>query len=236
MIVLALVLLVLCCSPRPASSCSAFRASSSPSSAADGSDTRGSQKPVRLNAREKDDIITRMQAQPNADVLEIIKDGGPINVESATNGADLQTGGGNIHVKSAQGFVKAGTGGGNITIDALNGGLEATTGAGQVNVTMVGAPDRQQHEVTICSSKGDITLVVPPGLPMRIDLKLAFTNTPNHYRIVSDFPLMQRTSADWSSAEGTPRKYIYATGNIGAGKALIKIQTVNGNIYLRKGQ
>jgi hypothetical protein len=68
---------------------------------------------------------------------------------------------------------------------------------------------------------------------MQLDLKLAFTNTENKYQIVSDAPLQERTTTDWSSDEGTPRKYIYANGNIGGGKNRIKLQTVNGNIYLR---
>jgi hypothetical protein len=191
---------------------------------------------IRVRARQehnKEGDMSQKQAQAGTDVLEIIKDGGRINVESAPYGADLETGGGNIHVKSAAGFVKAGTGGGNITIDSLDGGLHATTGAGQVHVTLAGDPNAEMHDVTISSSKGDITLVIPKGFSAQVDLKLAFTNTGNKYQIVSDFPLKERTTADWSSDEGTPRKYIYANGNTGSGKNRIKLQTINGNIYLR---
>jgi len=172
---------------------------------------------------------------PVPGVVRITKDGGAINVEEAPEGAELATGGGKIHVRSAKRFVEAGTGGGEIVIDSVDGWVQATTGAGKVSVTMVGNPNEGRRDVSISSSSGDVTLVVPAGLAMDFDLKLAYTNTRKEYRIISDFDLEQRSTDQWSSAEGTPRKYIYGTGKTGGGNHRIKIQTINGNIYLRKG-
>ncbi len=166
---------------------------------------------------------------PVPGVVRITKDGGAINVEEAPEGAELATGGGNIHVRSAKRFVEAGTGGGEIVIDSVDGWVQATTGAGNVSVTMVGNPNEGRRDVSISSSSGDVTLVVPAGLAMDFDLKLAYTNTRKEYRIVSDFELEQRSTDQWSSAEGTPRKYIYGTGKTGRGNHRIKIQTINGN-------
>ncbi|MGH9968802.1 MAG: DUF4097 family beta strand repeat-containing protein [Pyrinomonadaceae bacterium] len=176
------------------------------------------------------------ETRPVNGVVKISKGGGAINVEEAPEGAELMTGGGKIHVRSAKHFVEATTGGGDIVIDAVDGSVQATTGAGNVSVTMIGNPNEGQRDVAISSSSGDVTLVVPAGLAMDFDLKLAYTNTRKPYRIVSDFALDQRSTAEWSSAEGTPRKYIYGTGKTGVGSHLIKIHTVNGSIYLKRGQ
>ncbi|HKP81703.1 MAG TPA: hypothetical protein VJT69_06785 [Pyrinomonadaceae bacterium] len=169
--------------------------------------------------------------------LRVSQGVGPINVEDAPNGARLNTGSGKIYVKSARQFVEADTGSGNIVIDAVDGSVKAATGLGTVNVTMVGDPANGQRDVKIICSIGDVTLVVPDGLGMDLDLKLAYTNNANKdFRIVSDFPLNQRITEEWSSAEGTPRKYILGTGHIGTGRNRITIQNINGNIYLKKGQ
>ncbi len=41
---------------------------------------------------------------------------------------------------------------------------------------------------------------------------------------------------EWDDSEGTPRKYIYATGSIAGGKNKIHIDTINGSVYLKKGK
>lgn len=170
--------------------------------------------------------------------LRISKGAGPISIEDAPNGAQLKTGAGTIHVKSARRCVEAKTGSGHIMIDAVDGCVRATTGLGTVSVTMVGNPADGERDVEIIGSIGDVTLVVPDGLDMDFNLKLAYTdNAKKEFRIVSDFPMNQRVSDQWSSsAEGTPRKYIYGTGQIGTGRNRITIQNINGNIYVKRSQ
>lgn len=172
----------------------------------------------------------------SADELRIRKAGGKINVDDAPNGADLQTGGGSIHVNSARGFVKASTGGGSITIDVIDGEVRATTGAGRIDVTMVGDSTSGRRDVYLTSGNGDITLVLPANISADFDIRLAYTNTDKAYQIVSDFNLNQRSTNDWSNTEGTSRKYIYGTGSIKGGNNKIKIDTVNGNIYIKRGR
>lgn len=181
-------------------------------------------------------ISSRGSQNQAAGVVKIAKGGGAIVVDDAPHGADVQTGGGKIYVKSARQFVEATTGAGDIVVDAVDGSVQATTGSGNVSVTMVGNPAAGGRDVSIASSSGDVTLVVPAGLDMNLDLRLAYTQTKNQFRIVSDFPLSQRETDQWSSEEGTPRKYIFGTGQIGTGRNQIKIHTVNGNIYLKRGQ
>lgn len=167
--------------------------------------------------------------------LKIRKAGGAIDVAEAPEGADLETGGGRIHVGSARGFVRAQTGGGEIVIDSVEGWVQATTGAGNVSVTLTGGGEGRR-DVTISSAAGDVTLVAPPDLSARFDLKLAYTKEDRPYAIDSDFAVERRAPSEWSTVEGTARRYVFATGSVGGGRGLIKIQTVNGNIRVRKGR
>jgi DUF4097 and DUF4098 domain-containing protein YvlB len=166
--------------------------------------------------------------------LRIRKAGGSIEIADAPEGADLETGGGRIHVGAARRFVRAQTGGGEIVIDSVDGWVQATTGAGDVRVTLTGGEGRR--DVTISSSAGDVTLVAPPDFSARFDLKLAYTKEDRPYRIDSDFAVEQRATDEWSTAEGTARKYVFGTGSVGGGRGLVKIQTVNGSIHVRKGR
>jgi hypothetical protein len=87
---------------------------------------------------------------------------------------------------------------------------------------------------------GDITLNVPAGLSMDVDIVLAYTDRSWHdgkgYVIDSDFDLREERTKEWDRREGTPRKYVYGTGSINGGKNKIRIETVNGNVYLKKGK
>lgn len=168
--------------------------------------------------------------------LKISKGGGRIDIADAPEGASLETGGGSIHVGSSRRFIMAQTGGGDIVVDAVDGWVQATTGAGKVSVTMTGDPEKGKRDVSISSGNGDVTLVVPERLSMDLDLKLAYTDAGGTYRIDSDFPVERRTTDEWSSAEGTARKYILGAGRVAGGRNRIKIHTVNGNIHLRKAR
>ena len=170
-------------------------------------------------------------------MVKISTMGGAINVSDAPEGADVHTMGGNIHIKSAAKFVKAKTMGGDITIDAIDGAVKATTMGGNIIITMTGDPQKGDREVKLSSMGGDITLTVPAGLSMDVDIQLALTkNAKKDYKIVSDFDLQIKKTDDWDKRDGSPRKYIYGKAEIAGGKNKIKIKTINGNIYLKKGK
>jgi DUF4097 and DUF4098 domain-containing protein YvlB len=167
--------------------------------------------------------------------------GGEINVDDAPHGADVSTMGGDVEVHSAAEFVKAKTMGGDIMIDQVDGWVRAETMGGDVNVTMTGDPAKGKRDVTISSKGGDITLVVPKGLSMDVDITIAYTNNSWHrerkeVHVESDFDLKQEKTNEWNDREGTPRKYIYATGSIAGGKNKININTINGSVYLKEGK
>lgn len=173
-------------------------------------------------------------------MVKITTMGGEISVSDAPHGADVSTMGGDVQVHSAAKFVKAKTMGGDITIDEIDGWVEAQTMGGDVNVTMVGNAAEGRRHVDISSNGGDITLTVPGGLSMDVDIALAYTDDGwfglQNFRIESDFEIQEDRSKEWDRPYGTPRRYIYGKGSINGGKNRIHIETINGNVYLKKGK
>ena len=162
--------------------------------------------------------------------------GGDIKAPEAPCGADVQTMGGNIRVDNAGEFVKAETMGGNITIGAVDGWIKAITMGGRIEATMVGDPSSGRRDVRLDSRGGDITLTLPDGMSMTVDITLAYTKRSRQdYTISSDFPLTQNRTDSWDYGEGSPRKYIYSRGKIGDGEHKVRISTINGNVRLIKG-
>jgi len=177
-----------------------------------------------------------VRANPNSSdqgEVEISTMGGEINVDEAVNGATVHTMGGSIRVRSASHHVKATTMGGEIIIDEIDGWVEANTMGGDVEVRMVGDPNKGDRHVVISSMGGDITLTVPDGLDMELDLEIKLDDRRDYddYEIVSDFDLSYERSES-----GDRRKNIYASGTVGSGKHRIEIKTVSGNIYLKRGR
>jgi DUF4097 and DUF4098 domain-containing protein YvlB len=177
--------------------------------------------------------VTRRSGESTGDEVRITNAGGGITVENAPAGADVKTGGGNIRIKSARGFVKASTGGGVIEIDAVDGSVHATTGAGRVSVHVIADSFESGREIYITSGSGDINLTVPPDFSMALDLKVGFTRSDKQYRIISSFQIERETTDEWSSTEGTPRKYIYGRGSTAGGRNTVHIETVNGTINVQ---
>jgi DUF4097 and DUF4098 domain-containing protein YvlB len=198
--------------------------------------------------------VTNRRGDSKKDAVHISTMGGDIEVDDAPSGADVQTMGGNIRIRSASKFVKAKTMGGtieigqangsvnvttmggNVQIDSVDGTVEATTMAGNINITMVGDAEKGDHSVKLKSMSGDVELTVPSNLSMAVDITLAYTReSSRNYKIISDFPIQLDSTKEWDHSRGSPRKYIYGTGAIAGGKNRLKIETVNGDVYLKKG-
>lgn len=168
-------------------------------------------------------------------VLSMRSMGGDIELDDAPNGADLQTMGGFIKLRHAGGNVRAHTMGGRITLGEVDGSIKATTMGGDVTARMIGDPSRGDRDVEISSMGGDIDVTVPAGLSMDIDVEIAYTRKhEGDYRVISDVPLKQSVSENWSRAEGDARKKITATGSVGGGKNRVRIRTINGNVRINR--
>jgi len=166
------------------------------------------------------------------ETVQISTKGGEIDVQDAPEGADLHTMGGDIRVKGAERFVRAKTMGGDIHIDAVDGWVEAVTMGGDVEVSVIG----HGGDVTLTSMSGDITLYVPAGFGMKLDLEIAFTrNSTQDYRITAPGNLAATTTPEWDREHGTPRKYTRTSGAVNGGGNTVKIRTINGNVTVREG-
>ena len=163
--------------------------------------------------------------------------GGDIKVDDAPGGANVSTMGGEIRIGSAGKYVKAKTMGGDIELKQVDGGFKLSTMGGDVTAKMIGNPNEGDRDIDISSMGGDITVTVPDGLSMSFDLKLTYTKrSSGSYQIISDFPVKVEESGDWEYSDGSPRKYIYGSGEVAGGKFKVKIETINGNIVIRKGR
>jgi hypothetical protein len=160
--------------------------------------------------------------------------GGSINIEKAMSGADINTMGGDIKIMKAAKYVTAKTMGGNIDFSEIDGGVKATTMGGNIDVKITGDNNGSKN-IYLKSLYGNITLTVPEALSMDIDIRLAFTrDNEGKYDIKSDFNLNKEVSDKWSNDDGEPRKIIHGTGTNGNAKYKVILETINGNIYLKK--
>ena len=181
--------------------------------------------------------VKRRDEREDAREVKISTMGGEIDVDDAPGGANVSTMGGEIHIQRARKYVKAKTMGGEIVIEEVDGGAKATTMGGDITVNMVGDPEKYDRDVVLSSMGGDIILTVPEGLSMDFDLKLTLTRRAgNDYRIISDFPIDIKKSEAEDGWDRDARRYIYGTGKVKGGKNKIRIDTINGDIIIRKGK
>jgi hypothetical protein len=143
----------------------------------------------------------------------------------------VTTGGGKVTIGPSGGAVYAETGGGDIEIGPARGSVEAHTGAGNVAIDFRGA-----GSVDVTSGTGGVVINVPDDLNANLQLETAYTdNFRGKTRIISDWPLNVTETSNWDTSHGTPRRYIRVRQQIGSGGPLIRVNTVNGDIVLKKG-
>ena len=160
--------------------------------------------------------------------------GGDLVIDEAQNGARLETMGGDISANYISRFFDGKTMGGDISVKAIDGWIKATTMGGEIEVKMVGDPAEGDRSVYLKSMGGDITLIVPEGLSMELDLDIAYDERhENDVEIVSDFDFDEIRKED-SDNDHSPGSHILGTGSINGGKNRIKIKTVNSKIFLKK--
>ena len=100
-----------------------------------------------------------------------------------------------------------------------------------------GAYAQGDKNVSLSSKGGDVTLTVPDGLPMDVDIQITVKDEDRYdkYKIVSDFQLKEdHSSGEWKESHHNRGKHINGTGTINGGGNKIKIRTINGNVYLKK--
>ncbi|MBI3449866.1 MAG: hypothetical protein HY049_13240 [Acidobacteria bacterium] len=170
-------------------------------------------------------------------VLELSRAGGNVQLDAAPEGAVVSTGGGNVRIGVSSGRVEASTGGGDVSIGPVAGSVVASTGAGNVEVTLIDAGGEAQS-VDIRTGRGRVTVTLPADFDGRLDLETARTeNSSKSVRINAPSQWIQHREAPEAldDGEGTPRRYVRASGTAGRGKGLVKVRAVNGDIEIRLG-
>jgi hypothetical protein len=158
--------------------------------------------------------------------------GGAIRFDNLPNGGSFTTYGGEIDIGAVSGNARFATGGGNVRIMNASGDLSVATGVGSVEIGVIGAGARN---ISVATSSGRAVIELPANIDARLDIESGYTGPHAKTEIESDFPV-NRSEREDRNGNGTPRWYVTASGNIGSGRGLIKIRTMNGDVVIRRRQ
>ncbi|WPR76321.1 hypothetical protein [Algoriphagus sp. NG3] len=92
--------------------------------------------------------------------------GGSFRVENFEGNIDVQTSGGSIKVNQLLGDLNVNTSGGSVNLEAISGSIFANTSGGSIRAQL----SNVEKQLTMKSSGGSITAVVPDGLGLDLDL------------------------------------------------------------------
>jgi hypothetical protein len=169
--------------------------------------------------------------------------GGDILLRGATGPVRAQTDGGQIQIGQCQASVKAETAGGNIRLHGARGMVVAQTAGGSIDLFRVEGPVRAESAAgpilaefnanltsfeasQLQTAVGDVKVFLPPNLPLTINaaIQQAFGR-----KIVSDFPIQIQ-----GNQETFRQRSLHAEGELNGGGKVLRINTVMGNIEIRK--
>jgi len=163
---------------------------------------------------------------PSEGLVKASTAGGSINIASSGGDVEATTSGGNIKVNGSAGSLKANTRGGNIHIRGARGAIEAVTSGGGIDAELVESGESVDTHCNLETRGGNITIRLPENLSATLDAELEIRRKVSRdYQIYSDFPL---------KIDGAGSRLITATGKINGGGDLIKLNTTNGDIRIRK--
>jgi DUF4097 and DUF4098 domain-containing protein YvlB len=167
-------------------------------------------------------------------VTHITRAGGDISLDEAPAGAAVSTGGGRVTVGRSAGRVQAATGGGDIEVGPVAGSVEATTGAGDVRVTLAKAAGQDQS-IDVSSGTGKVRIELPADYDGTLDLETAYTRDFGRATRITtpgEWTVRRESTTSWDDREGTPRRYVRASGTVGKSGGRVRVKTVNGDIEL----
>ncbi len=154
--------------------------------------------------------------------------GGNVTVGTVSGSADLKTAGGDIRLRGGSGKVTAKTAGGKIEIKNVSGSVDAKTAGGNVEAELVPSGTGTSRLET---AGGDVKLFLPGNARASIEalirIKGDWASRSQKYEVRSDFP-HQTFKKDEDAEE------IRASFLLNGGGERITLETVNGNIEIRK--
>jgi DUF4097 and DUF4098 domain-containing protein YvlB len=154
--------------------------------------------------------------------------GGDIIVGKVSGSATLKTAGGDIELKSATGGVRAKTAGGDLSLLNVSGSILGETAGGDVHAELIPSGKGTSR---LATNGGDVTLYLPENskasIHARIRIRGHWNDMRDEYSIMSDFQ-----SATYEKDDD--RREIRGTYILGGGGEDITIETVNGDIYIKR--
>lgn len=159
--------------------------------------------------------------------------GGDVRVGKVSGSASLRTAGGDVVLRGASGIVEAKSSGGDIDLKNITGSIEAKTAGGNIDAEL---NPSGKGESELRTAGGDVKLFIPAGAKATIEAVIRLrddwgsSSRRNKYDIKSDF------KADTYDKRGSRDDYdeIRATYILNGGGETIYLETVNGNIDIRK--
>jgi len=168
--------------------------------------------------------------------LDVVSANGNVLVAVGCGQVDVQGRNADIYIKKPSGMVTAKTTNGRINVmdapegallETVNGNIYAYMQGGAISAdTTNGAivahvPDENVNRAELNSMNGGITLVMDERCSAIVDARTM------HGGIRSDFAI--------DTSSGVQRRH-HLRGEIGSGRALLNMQTLNGNIWLARGR
>lgn len=99
--------------------------------------------------------------------------GGSFRLENFDGDVTVQTSGGSIKVNQLTGDLKVGSSGGSVNLEAISGSIDVNTSGGSIRAQL----SEVEESLTMKSSGGSITAIVPKGLGLNLDLSGGRVNT-----------------------------------------------------------
>ena len=162
--------------------------------------------------------------------------GGDIEVGEVDGNVILNTAGGTIQLRSAKGEVRATTAGGDIELLGVTGSVEARTAGGDVMAELIPSGTGRSSLVT---AGGDVTLYINKNARATIEARIQMERNwnRNNRRSRRDYEVEYGIRSDFEAEryeEDIERGEIRATYILNGGGERIRLETANGNIYIRE--
>jgi hypothetical protein len=99
--------------------------------------------------------------------------GGSFRLEEFRGNVSVQTSGGSVKISQVEGDISIGSSGGSVSLEEIDGSINASTSGGSIKAQL----SNLEKSLTLKSSGGSITAVVPAGLGLDLDLRGGRVNT-----------------------------------------------------------
>jgi DUF4097 and DUF4098 domain-containing protein YvlB len=173
-----------------------------------------------------DMVIRRVKGSVSASTA-----GGDIVVRECEGPVEVGTAGGEIRVQDIGVGVVAKTAGGDIDLEGIRGYVEARTAGGNIEAEITLADFKRDHHVEMVTAGGDLILTLPEKIPATVQAEIRMERWGD-FKIRSAFPLTITEEEGTGRRRG--RRTLRAEGDLNGGGDLIRLETVNGDIVIRK--